>query len=339
MQRNRGEKQVRNEYKISFADYLEKKQGTIRQRYCEVGGFMFGHEMRAQIFSIMYENEEIATTKGNEEGKIRFANILVEFLNKVSSEIQVVNSIRNYSLKDGARRFTVMTREQYVEVLEEVKKKGEEKKFKNKTRVKEFNALGGMFYLSADVNICEQMEFCCEIIPEEERNKWFFYALPMYEKAYSEEFLGECATLDRKIKKDKIKGIQELNKAYLNDKKVDKNIPRIRNYNNKPSICRNPVIVSMAKIIADGVCELSDDDGKFHTAPTFEGYGPYLEVHHVEWLAKGGKDTIDNVVALCPICHRKMHVAGNIKDVKKLKKIAKQHKKRWEDIVQWVEEN
>ncbi|WP_296863638.1 HNH endonuclease [Thermosyntropha sp.] len=29
---------------------------------------------------------------------------------------------------------------------------------------------------------------------------------------------------------------------------------------------------------------------------------------HIEWLSRGGTDTIDNTVALCPNCHRKMHV-------------------------------
>ena len=33
----------------------------------------------------------------------------------------------------------------------------------------------------------------------------------------------------------------------------------------------------------------------------------YLEVHHIDQLAKGGADTVENAVALCPNCHRKMH--------------------------------
>lgn len=35
---------------------------------------------------------------------------------------------------------------------------------------------------------------------------------------------------------------------------------------------------------------------------------PYLEEHHVKQLAKGGSDTMDNVVAICPNCHRRVHV-------------------------------
>ena len=34
----------------------------------------------------------------------------------------------------------------------------------------------------------------------------------------------------------------------------------------------------------------------------------YLESHHVTWLSRGGYDLIDNVVALCPNCHRKIHI-------------------------------
>ena len=45
------------------------------------------------------------------------------------------------------------------------------------------------------------------------------------------------------------------------------------------------------------------------TAPFSRADGdPYLETHHIVWLAQGGSDTVENTVALCPSCHRKMHV-------------------------------
>ena len=34
---------------------------------------------------------------------------------------------------------------------------------------------------------------------------------------------------------------------------------------------------------------------------------PYLEVHHKIPLSVGGEDTVDNAIALCPNCHRKLH--------------------------------
>jgi 5-methylcytosine-specific restriction protein A len=45
-----------------------------------------------------------------------------------------------------------------------------------------------------------------------------------------------------------------------------------------------------------------------------------LECHHVEWLSCGGEDSIDNVVALCPNCHRRIHVLNDADDNMRLKK-------------------
>ncbi len=42
---------------------------------------------------------------------------------------------------------------------------------------------------------------------------------------------------------------------------------------------------------------------------------PYLEVHHIKWLSKGGADSIENAIALCPNCHSKMHVIDDPTDV------------------------
>ena len=46
---------------------------------------------------------------------------------------------------------------------------------------------------------------------------------------------------------------------------------------------------------------------------------PYLECHHVIQLAKGGPDEYYNTVALCPNCHRKVHILNREKDLKVLK--------------------
>lgn len=48
-------------------------------------------------------------------------------------------------------------------------------------------------------------------------------------------------------------------------------------------------------------------------------YGRHIETHHIEWLARGGKDRIENTVALCPNCHRKMHLLDREADVRVLK--------------------
>lgn len=53
---------------------------------------------------------------------------------------------------------------------------------------------------------------------------------------------------------------------------------------------------------------------------------PYLEVHHIVWLANDGPDTIDNVAALCPNCHRRMHSLNSKGDISRLKARRQQDK-------------
>lgn len=82
---------------------------------------------------------------------------------------------------------------------------------------------------------------------------------------------------------------------------------------------RDAYIAENARIRAKGNCQLCG--GK---APFLDKDGkPYLEAHHIEWLSRGGSDSIDNVVALCPNCHRKMHVVDAAEDVALLVEKAK----------------
>ncbi len=52
---------------------------------------------------------------------------------------------------------------------------------------------------------------------------------------------------------------------------------------------------------------------------------PYLEEHHVIPLNEGGDDSINNAVALCPNCHRKIHSLKDKKDINKLKIVIKEY--------------
>lgn len=77
---------------------------------------------------------------------------------------------------------------------------------------------------------------------------------------------------------------------------------------------RNPYIARYARLRANGKCQLCSQ-----SAPFLDLHGdPYLESHHIIWLSKGGADTLDNTVGLCPNCHRKMHVLDNDSDKQKL---------------------
>ncbi|WP_244850561.1 HNH endonuclease [Brevibacillus halotolerans] len=44
-----------------------------------------------------------------------------------------------------------------------------------------------------------------------------------------------------------------------------------------------------------------------------------METHHIQWLSRYGADSIENTVALCPNCHRKMHILDLEEDVRFLK--------------------
>ena len=86
---------------------------------------------------------------------------------------------------------------------------------------------------------------------------------------------------------------------------------------------RSREIASYVKICAEGICELCGQPAPFND---LQGR-PYLECHHVVWISEGGADSVLNAVALCPTCHRKMHVLNYYEDREKLLKAAAGHKK------------
>lgn len=80
---------------------------------------------------------------------------------------------------------------------------------------------------------------------------------------------------------------------------------------------RSPDVAAYVKKLAAGICQLCAQKAPFKT-PLKIGNYPYLEAHHIKRLADKGSDTISNTVALCPNCHRRMHVLDSKKDVRKL---------------------
>jgi 5-methylcytosine-specific restriction protein A len=72
---------------------------------------------------------------------------------------------------------------------------------------------------------------------------------------------------------------------------------------------RDPLVRAWVLEASGGTCEACSAP-----APFMDGRGqPYLEVHHVVTLAEGGPDTVENAVAVCPNCHRRLHL-GNDRD-------------------------
>lgn len=86
---------------------------------------------------------------------------------------------------------------------------------------------------------------------------------------------------------------------------------------------RDPNVVAWVQDVAQGRCEACDEPAPFIS----ESGMPFLEVHHVRPLGEGGPDMVDNAVAACPNCHRRMHFGfdreefrlGTIAKVERLK--------------------
>ncbi len=80
---------------------------------------------------------------------------------------------------------------------------------------------------------------------------------------------------------------------------------------------RDEYIKKYTKVRAKGKCQLCGYD-----APFIDRKGnPYLESHHIVWISRGGEDSVDNTVALCPNCHKKMHALDDKNDIEYLKHV------------------
>jgi len=70
---------------------------------------------------------------------------------------------------------------------------------------------------------------------------------------------------------------------------------------------RSEVVREFARRAANGECRGCEQKAPFKT----EEDRPFLEVHHLELLGDEGADHPDNVIALCPNCHRRAHHGKN----------------------------
>lgn len=121
---------------------------------------------------------------------------------------------------------------------------------------------------------------------------------------------------ERYLRRQPIEELKQLAKKYESKKSAPKVVTtNIKSYD------RNKFISSYAKQKAKGVCQLCGNN-----APFLDKHGyPYLESHHIIWLSQGGFDTIENTVALCPNCHKKMHIIADENDVCLLMEKAKEN--------------
>jgi 5-methylcytosine-specific restriction protein A len=114
----------------------------------------------------------------------------------------------------------------------------------------------------------------------------------------------------------KNKSIQQLREAALLQKLASVSVEEKRKLAYYRSQALKLYVVARSK----GICE-----GCTFNAPFQTKNGPFLECHHVFRLADGGPDHPENVVGLCPNCHRRAHYSQDaISFNDELKKIAVQ---------------
>ena len=127
------------------------------------------------------------------------------------------------------------------------------------------------------------------------------------------EHLLECSISTKQLDKDTFD--RKFEKQISESIKID---IKIRNERLKQKIAvkpervevisiafkRNADVVATVLYRANGICELCKQDAPFLRA---KDNSPYLEVHHKIRLADGGDDTVNNAIAVCPNCHRKLH--------------------------------
>lgn len=96
--------------------------------------------------------------------------------------------------------------------------------------------------------------------------------------------------------------------------KVLHNVEAAQSYQQMVSqvvVRRNPALSKFTILKADGECELCKSDSGIKDGT------PYLEVHHVIPLSEGGNDEYENMVALCPNCHKRVHLSNDSKKMQK----------------------
>ena len=114
----------------------------------------------------------------------------------------------------------------------------------------------------------------------------------------------------KEVRKHSVEDIKEKAKTAENNKSSVKEVKTI--YRD-----RNQYIAEFTKERANGVCDLCGKEAPFKD----KNGKPYLESHHVVTLAENGPDAIYNTVAICPNCHRKIHVLNKKEDMDKLAKV------------------
>jgi 5-methylcytosine-specific restriction enzyme A len=172
----------------------------------------------------------------------------------------------------------------------------------------------GEYYYHGLVSLVDEPYFERQLDADKKFRNVVIFPLKLID-GYSENSINkDLLDESEEIKK---KSVQKLSDFEVRD--------RVSEYNVKPgqrrvfsiNYQRNRLVSENAKREAKGICQLCGYPAPFNN---IDGT-PFLEVHHIIWLSRGGFDSVKNTVALCPNCHRKMHVLDLEEDIKKLQTI------------------
>lgn len=150
--------------------------------------------------------------------------------------------------------------------------------------------------------------------PDRNNTKRIVYKFPLKLKTSeycpnNEILIQNEKKLEKSISRKTIQEIKELaiEKSKSNEKK--NLVRKVSTYNYERSL----VIREYVKELANGICQLCDNKAPFEVKGK-----PFLHVHHIEYLSRGGEDTIENAIAVCPNCHAKIHQLELEEDKEKL---------------------
>ena len=151
-----------------------------------------------------------------------------------------------------------------------------------------------------------------EIQPDQDGNDRYVWMFPLKLVSGKQPTLPETkieTLVELKEKRAKKLSDEEIhNRAKQSSKKAGNRIVSATQFE------RSVWVSEYTKRKANGICQLCKQEAPFKK----KDGEPYLETHHIIWLSEGGEDTIQNTVALCPNCHRKMHVLNTMSDRQKL---------------------
>lgn len=168
------------------------------------------------------------------------------------------------------------------------------------------------------VIVCQKPQF----EPKQAGSSYMVWRFPLKLVPIDEtQWDADYHAVERKEMKRELKELEEeivtalMNSAFKNER-VSRTLTTVR-------FDKKALYSAYVRKRAGGYCDLCRNKAPFYD----EDGNPYLETHHIERLSNGGIDSPDNMVALCPNCHRKVHMLDLQEDKEELKTKAKLYHK------------